>query len=413
MLKLFKIRDVELICLHQCPYGSVIPKPTGILTNAAWMKAVCLLCHEVREHYHLKGGLVGKAWSYHDDKMVWRTSLAAEYPCGLTVAWSRSLFNWLMSDNGKQWMLERSFSRTGRWSNVLVRSSLLKGNEAAHNVVSDACEKSESNREKRERENREAVGGLRFAKRAVSRSSALRQVGRKLRSVLDRWMTNQLLETLGNDLTHGVPEDVSRLRDMLCCEFNSKLDDGRWPVPLWSKLLHESDDPEMNVLPTWMSVGFPLGIKSEIQCTGIFPKTYEDTAAVESSRLEGVILHDELGEHSNYASFVEAGEKAQSLLDQMVQEGRAVCCNSWDEVLVEAGPDAQLTRMGCIIKTKADGTEKVRLIFDGRRSGVNGLISCRERVTLPRVSDVADGFLQLLANNHNEEIMGLSRTVFS
>ena len=41
------------------------------------------LCHETREHYHAPGGLVGFALDYLADREVWRTSLAAEYPCGL------------------------------------------------------------------------------------------------------------------------------------------------------------------------------------------------------------------------------------------------------------------------------------------------------------------------------------------
>lgn len=67
MVQLLRLKDVELVLLHQCAYRSVTPKPTGILTNSAWMKMVCKVCNSVRPHYHLKGGLVGKAWSYHDE----------------------------------------------------------------------------------------------------------------------------------------------------------------------------------------------------------------------------------------------------------------------------------------------------------------------------------------------------------
>ena len=106
-------------------------------------------------------------------------------------------------------------------------------------------------------------------------------------------------------------------------------------------------------------------------------------------------MQDEAEDCVNYGSSVEAGEKAQRLLDEMVEKKRATLAHSWKEVVDLTGSHAQITKMGCIVKQKDDGTEKVRLIFDGRRSGINGLIQCRERVTLPKVSDVAKAFLQL------------------
>lgn len=42
---------VEVVRLYQCPYGAISPKKTGVLTNADWMKAVCLKCHQVPWHY--------------------------------------------------------------------------------------------------------------------------------------------------------------------------------------------------------------------------------------------------------------------------------------------------------------------------------------------------------------------------
>ena len=40
----------------------------------------------------------GTVWSCADERMVCRTSLAAEYPCGLTVA----------AENGQQWLMQRT-----------------------------------------------------------------------------------------------------------------------------------------------------------------------------------------------------------------------------------------------------------------------------------------------------------------
>ena len=194
---------------------------------------------------------------------------------------------------------------------------------------------------------------------------------------------------------------VTDVTQRLCEEFGVDLGTGKWPVELWRSIVHASEDPEQHTLPTWMGVGFPLGIVTEIEHSGVVPRTFEDTASVEASRLEGVVLHDELGDHCNYSSFSEAGPKAQVLLEQMVDEGRAEVVHTWEEVVSRLGPRARLTKMGCMVKIKEDMTEKVRLVFDGRKSGVNGEIHCRERVTLPRISDVADGYLQLLAVNQS------------
>ena len=58
------------------------------------------------------------------------------------------------------------------------------------------------------------------------------------------------------------------------------------------------------------------------------------------------------------------------------------------QVVQQFGPEARLTPIACIIK-QSHGKEKVRLVVDMRRSSVNGLMTVKERVVLPRVSDVA------------------------
>ena len=122
MVKVMQIKTCELVLLHPCAYGAASQKVTGILTTACWMKSVCSLCFEVRPHRHVP--LVGKAWNYLDECEVWRTRLAAEYPCGLCVARSKSLMQWLSSLVGHKWMQSRSFIRTGRWNNVLIRQCM-------------------------------------------------------------------------------------------------------------------------------------------------------------------------------------------------------------------------------------------------------------------------------------------------
>jgi len=50
--------------------------------------------------------------------------------------------------------------------------------------------------------------------------------------------------------------------------------------------------------------------------------------------------------------------------------------------------------MACISKQKS-GKEKVRVIVDMRRSGINGQMRVEERVVLPRITDVAASLHEL------------------
>lgn len=395
MLKLMRLGSAELVLLHQCCYGALTVKPTGILTTSPWVKKVRALCHEVRAHRHLRGGLAGKTWSYLEECVVWRSSLAAEYPCGLCVAWARALKEWLAADSGKLWMAQNSYILTGQWRNVLVRKDY---------GFEETATKVASKKETREQENSQAIGGLRCARRSVARSSSLRQVGRIIRSVLDSCRSEEVLSKWESNITQGFPKEyVDMVRNKLCHEF------GADPTPsstglrtdLWRKLLSQADDCEAEIIPQWFTEGCPLGIRREIAWSGAFPQTSEDTAAVEASKLEGRFMEDTAGNHQNYVSFNEAGMKAQKHLDIMVQNGRAECFRSWEAVVTKYGPECRLTKLACLIKIKDDGTEKVRLVVDSKRSGVNGMAFIRERVVLPRVSDIAASWTKLLAANYS------------
>ena len=395
--RLFKRADTNLVKLEQCVYGAVTPKPTGILTNADWMKMVCGLCCEQAPHYHLKGGLVGMVWDYGTNEQVWRTSLAAEYPCGLTVAWTNSLLSWLSTDAGRLWLAERTYVRIGRWRNTIVRAAKAVGGD-----VEDAVQTAS---QKREKENRECVGGLRNPRRCVTRSTPLRKVGERARGVVDRWLQeldDKPVELVRDSLSEGIPDEmIQQLKHRLAAEFKADVTASGLQAELWSRMLKDALDADADVLPRWMVSGFPLGIENEITYTGIFPKTEEDTAAVESSRMEGLLMQDFEDECVNYQSFQEAGHKAQELLDKLLHQDRAELFTSWNDVVNKFGNGARLTKMACIVKTKEDGSEKVRLVVDCRRSGVNGLMTVRERVVLPRVSDVADSLKRLLWHNSN------------
>ena len=51
--------------------------------------------------------------------------------------------------------------------------------------------------------------------------------------------------------------------------------------------------------------------------------------------------------------------------------------------------------MAALTKTREDGSLKLRLIIDMLRSGVNEHVRVHERIVLPRLSDMAEGLVDL------------------
>ena len=135
-----------------------------------------------------------------------------------------------------------------------------------------------------------------------------------------------MLDAFEAEVQSGIDETfVKEVRRRLCDEFGAVVRHGRgFQESLWEAVLTDAHDCDAEVLSGWMREGFPLGINREITATGVFPQTDKDTAAVEASRVEGVIMSDEDMSHSNYVSFNEAGDKGQCILDEMVEQ----CCTT-------------------------------------------------------------------------------------
>ena len=61
--------------------------------------------------------------------------------------------------------------------------------------------------------------------------------------------------------------------------------------------------------------------------------------------------------------------------------------------------NAVASKVALLLKTREDGTTKVRLIINLRRSGRNGGVELPERVVLPRLSDLTNSILDLMVYN--------------
>lgn len=395
MEKLLKLPGVMEIYLDQCCYGATSKKPTCIATDAVWMAEVALHCKQVRPHKHFV--LSGKMWDEITQSWVWKTRKAAEYPSGLCLAWSRSLLEFLQSEKGKELEENKTMVKVGKFQNALVNSGLLKRQAKSisdsKDVAGVSCHPEgsyRSNKEKREAENLSVVGGLRDPRRAVARNPHLRSTGGRLRKALEIGLTSEVVARF-EQCPEGCPFDaelVAITQRAIAEEFQAQLIGNGYEKKLIFALLHAAHDPDRDILPKWLDEGFPLGVEQTIPWSAVFPKTDEVSAAIKISATIGKHVEDWDGSATNYSSFYEAGDKAQNELDRLVELGRADKFGSWEEVVGALGEGCKLTPLACIVK-ESHGKEKVRLIVDMRRSGINGCMQLYERIVLPRVSDVA------------------------
>ena len=394
------MRKYSMVRLDQCAYGAETKKPTGILTSSEWMKQVSLECHMVDKHDHLEGGLSGKTWDFYFDppKEVWRTSLAAEYPAGLCWEWAKALKEHLGKTSTQEALWAGDYQKIS--SHKLVRNQ------------QQVLETPRSGREQRELENKRALGGLRNPHQAVARLPKLKRLGPRLRKAVlaamnEKW---KLLPSGGAEklfgLTDGIPKElVSCAVKHLAEEFGTDAQEepGPYRAQLLAEMVRQGEDPEVSV-PEWMTHGYPLGIEVPLTVNEVFPATEEDTKAVEMSRTFPVLTSwEDVEAAKNYKSFEEAGRPAEEELERIAQLGYAKQVKTWSEVTASVGAGAALTKLGCIQKVRPDGTLKTRLIVDMRRSGINGKMQIRQRVVLPRVTEVASSWRHLKSQFPEEE----------
>ncbi len=390
MIRLAAMPDVRLVRLHQCMYGSLHAKETGVLTNAPWLQD--RLCDkEVRPHHHVP--LRGLVQDYRcaQGKEVWLTELAAEYPTGLCHEWAQQFVDFVSQQ-------PPAAGHTAAGQAGTDPAQLMRGNALP------------TAKAQREKENLEAIGGLRNPNRAAARSQPLRKTGARIRQVIEKLGEDvtfraHVIRTasgLGQPGSEGFDEaSTHRLRQALREEFKAKPEDCEaiYDYELWKALLDDAQDPEVEV-PEWLAHGAPNGIgPSEIKACGIFPRISTTSAAIESAKEFARTLEVNgwsQEKHRNYKSFYEDGAThADAEVKRITEKGFVEVFASWGEVLAR-WPNAKASKVAVLTKERPDGTTKARLIIDLLRSGVNGEVKLPERVVLPRLSDLVDSMLDLM-----------------
>lgn len=379
-----RLDGVRFLVGDQCMFGGEYRKPTGWLTNAPHLQCLEKRCPGGPGHEH--PALVGLAEDF-EGKVVWKTSLAAEYPEGLCNTLAVEYQNCLQKFGVRQAMEE-----------VLTKEG-------------DKQNRPDSQVWLREVENAECIGGMRNPTLSVLRVPGLRGVGANLFWFLDQLQfeykrLNELVKHVGGN-RNSVLEPLTKhlqteFAKYMCIPWPER-SCGLW-AELFMKLVDLAGDPDREAA-TWPKVGTPLGICERIPSGGVFPQVDHKQFLTEQNRLEAIA--GLVGSEGNYISYDENKADADELFIKEMENGYVDWSTDQGSLEKKYGPLVQ-SSIGVIVKYKKD-VKKVRLVHDLRRSGINNTIQFGERLVLPRLRDVVeDAMILFEALEPGEKVMLLS-----
>ena len=129
-----------------------------------------------------------------------------------------------------------------------------------------------------------------------------------------------------------------------------------------------------------------------------FPTFSGRSASIRAARDHAKILEDQgwtAQTYKNYKSFYEAGSHTTEEMKRIAAKGFIEEFATWEEVTAR-WPGAIASKVAVLTKPREDGSTKVRLIIDLRRSGGNAEVDLPERVVLPRLADLINGMIDLM-----------------
>ena len=195
--------------------------------------------------------------------------------------------------------------------------------------------------------------------------------------------------------------DVQMAQQEIAKEFKIPLPSsaGYWG-DLFRALADLSGDPDIDIAD-WVDHGFPLGIDRPIVPRGVFPHVADDSDAINMSKtFDTMMATSELHAHRNYKSYYDEAEAADQDLERIVNMNFAEKMNA-SELEAKFGKEMRIPKVAVIAKEKADGSNNIRLIVGMLRSGTNGFIKIRERLVLPRMTDLAEATVDILENGED------------
>ena len=230
-------------------------------------------------------------------------------------------------------------------------------------------EQRETRREQRDRENAEAIGGMRNPKGSVDQLPGLGGFGRWFSEFLDEFIVKRpelrtCVETTRRGEPVPFPQEMVREAQLELAEaLGTELQESTGS-PLCSSLLRAladwTDDPDASLLADWVDTGAPIGIRHPIPSTGVFPQVDPEQPPTPVSE-----LFTSPGEELSHKSAEQDLATSLELLKEAEAKGFAKIFESRVE-LEEYLNTTELVfnPLGLISKIKPDGTWKHRLIWD-------------------------------------------------
>ena len=257
----------------------------------------------------------------------------------------------------------------------------------------------------RELANETCVGGLRSPWRAASALHLAAGVGAKVKEALRQALTehpalatavdgDKLFDPDTPEQKAGVERARALVAEALGVEHPQPM--GRstaWQPHLVQAWVAAANDLDID-LARWLLEGAPLGVREDIPARGVFPVVEPSVA---NEVLEEIFTADE--PRTNYKSYEEAFTHVAPELERLRQAGYVEVLGSWSEVTARFGRSVVVSKLAAILKPRADGSLKVRLVIDYRRSGVNAHVRTPERVVLPRIKDALDDAVYLMSQD--------------
>ena len=326
-----KLPGVKDVCGDQCCSGGLYVKPTRWRSNCPWMELLSERCpgepHHQR-HQPLRGWVDGG-----DGTSYWLTSLGAEYPEGLCDKLARGYANC---------KAEPQPLESVRISDEGTQDPLLP----------------ETKKRLRQKENSEAIGGMRSPHISVGKIPGWKLTGDKLRKALDEVIDNhwehcqEVVDNLGKEqdgFSEATIRDAQLALESLFDIPHRETVKGKVRADLVQAVSADAGDPD-DVLPDWLRGQTPLGIVNKIPTRGIFPLAY-DHAGGGATMEEAAAISAAAEMQGNYKSVKENLAAVEIELKRERGKGFMKWSTSKAKLKKEMGK-LVISKVGAVITTK-------------------------------------------------------------
>eukprot|EP00435_Cladocopium_sp_Y103_P011877 s4293_g3.t1 len=259
----------------------------------------------------------------------------------------------------------------------------------------------------REEENDFAIGGMRNPAVSVSKLHQVEAVGKQIH---EAWLEFVRENPIALEAAINYGSKEAKLHEDIVLKWRKRLEkllDVKEPEgvtlreeiefksplhqELWDAWGSAARDPEQ-CIGRWAREGAPLGMECNIPYSNIFPKVEAEEP------LESQMDMSQLENMKNYESVETQLAEAELEIERYEQCG--YCRILPVEELHRRFPQGTASKLALILKQKADGSTKRRIVIDMKRSQGNSRAQVKERIILPRAQDVVASLRVMKAREH-------------